>query len=190
MKRTFLAVVALCAAPLVATAQGGMGIKGGWSYGNVSNSGALPGSNGERTGFAVGVSANSGGGFGLGIEAMYAQRGVTSSLGPDSRRLDYIDVPVYLRLSLPSPIAPFLYAGPQVSYELKCETEIGVCPNTDRPEFTYAGVIGAGLRFGSPSGLSLEGRYIYGLQDLKLSTISTSESYKTRSFMLLLGIGF
>ena len=40
------------------------------------------------------------------------------------------------------------------------------------------------------SGLSIEGRYVYGLTDLKLSTVSTSTSYQTRSFLVLLGLGF
>jgi hypothetical protein len=54
----------------------------------------------------------------------------------------------------------------------------------------FAGVIGAGLRLSQMYGLSVEGRYIYGLTDLKLSTISSSESYQTRSFLLLAGIAF
>jgi hypothetical protein len=36
----------------------------------------------------------------------------------------------------------------------------------------------------------LEGRYIYGLTDLKLGTITSSTSYKTRSFLLLAGLTF
>ena len=39
-------------------------------------------------------------------------------------------------------------------------------------------------------GLSVEGRYVYGLTDLNLNTVSTSESYQTRSFLLLAGISF
>jgi hypothetical protein len=188
MKRTLSALIALCVVPTIAIAQGGIGIKGGLSYGNVTNSGALPGSVVQRSGFAVGVSLNTGGVIGIGLEGLYAQRGVTSDLATDSRRLDYIDVPLYVRLSIPLGIvSPFAYVGPQGSYELKCETEVGDCPDTDRPRFTYAGVIGAGLRF---AGFSVEGRYIYGLQDLKLSTVSSSESYKTRSFMVLFGVGF
>ncbi|MBI3504405.1 MAG: PorT family protein [Proteobacteria bacterium] len=192
MKRALLAIVSLCAAPAMAHAQdGGFGIKGGLSYGNVSNSGALPGNISQRSGFAVGVSAVTGGMLGFGIEGLYAQRGVTSSTIGASRSLDYIDVPVYLRLSMPTPgISPFGYVGPQASYELKCGTDSGNCPDTGRPKITYSGVVGAGLRFAALGNVSLEARYIYGLTDLKLSTVSTSNSYQTRSFMLLAGFGF
>ncbi|HEY5491876.1 MAG TPA: outer membrane beta-barrel protein [Gemmatimonadaceae bacterium] len=192
MTRKFIAIAALCAVPAFAGAQGGgIGVKGGLSFGNVSNSGALPGSVTQRSGFAVGVSAISGGVVGVGIEALYAQRGVTSSVGADSRHLDYLDIPLYLRLAFPmDAVTPFAYAGPQASFELKCGTSSGNCPDTGRPKAIYAGVIGAGVRLGALHGLSLEGRYIYGLTDLKLNTVSTTSSYKTRSFMLLAGIGF
>jgi Outer membrane protein beta-barrel domain len=191
MKQSHAAIAALflCAAGATAQAQAGIGIKGGLSYGNVSNSGALPGNVSQRSGFAVGVGATIGSPIGLAIEALYAQRGVVSAVAGDSRKLSYFDIPVYLRVSLPTPaVSPFVYAGPQASFELGCESGGGSCPS-GRPKTTYAGVIGGGLRFGSAHGISLDARYIYGLTDLKLSTISTSKSYQTRSFMLLIGIG-
>ncbi|HVZ78157.1 MAG TPA: porin family protein [Gemmatimonadaceae bacterium] len=177
--------------PACAMAQGGVTLKGGVSYGNVSNAGALPGNLDNRTGFVGGVALNSGDLLGLGIEGLYAQRGLDSSTPGDARRLDYIDVPVYLRLTAPTPgITPFAYAGPQASFELSCSANGVSCPETGRPKTTYAGVIGAGVRLGALGGLSLEGRYVYGLTDLKLSTVNSSSSYKTRSFLLLAGIGF
>lgn len=194
MKRSLVVIGFLLLAGTSAVAQaqgGGLGIKGGLSYGNVSNSGALPGSVTQRSGFALGLTAATGGVVGFGIEGLYAQRGVTSSVAGDSRQLDYVDVPVYLRLALPTgPVAPFAYAGPQGSYELNCTTVGGNCPDTGRPKITYSGVIGAGVQFGVLNGLSVEGRYVYGLTDLKLSTVSTSTSYQTRSFLLLVGLGF
>jgi hypothetical protein len=36
---------------------------------------------------------------------------------------------------------------------------------------------------------TFEGRYVYGLTDLKLNTVTSSSSYKTRSFLLLVGFG-
>ncbi|MGA9835713.1 MAG: porin family protein [Gemmatimonadaceae bacterium] len=192
MKRTLAVIGFLLTAGTAAVAQaqgGGLSIKGGLSYGNVSNSGALPGSVTQRSGFAIGLSAVSGGIIGFGIEGLYAQRGFTSSVPADSRKLDYVDVPIYLRVALPTgPISPFAYAGPQVSYELNCGTDSGNCPASGRPKWTYSGVIGAGLRLGGT--LSIEGRYVYGLTDLKFGTISTTNSYQTRSFLLLVGLGF
>jgi opacity protein-like surface antigen len=193
MKRpiTLLAVLLLSAAPAMARAQAGFGIKGGLSYGDVSNSGALPGNVSSRSGFTVGAGVTLGSPVGLGIEALYAQRGVSSSIAGDSRRLNYIDIPAYLRIALPTPgISPFAYAGPQMSFEMQCDSDGAACPNSGRPKTTYAGIIGGGLKFGALHNLSVDARYIYGLTDLKLSTVSTSQSYKTRSFMVLLGIGF
>ena len=176
----------------VAPAQGSVALKGGFSYGNVSNRGVLPGNLQERTGFAVGLSFGTGRNMlGFGVEALYAQRGVTNSGTTDERRLDYVDVPVFLRALFPTPgIAPYAYAGPQVSFELRCRAGGSACPNTDRPSTSYAGVIGGGVRLGAARAFTLEGRYIYGLTDLKLSTVTSSESYKTRSFLILAGWAF
>ena len=188
-----IAVGLLLGAPLAAQSPaggGGFGIRGGLSYGNVSNNGVLPGDARQRTGFALGAGFLTAEPLGIGIEALYVQRGVTSSTVGDSRTLDYIDVPAYLRLGIPtSALTPYAFAGPQASFELKCGANGTNCPS-GRPKTTYAGVIGAGLRFGGPGGISVEGRYIYCLTDLKLSTVTTSSSYKTRSFMLLMGLGF
>lgn len=188
MKRTLAitAAVLLCAAPSIAHAQ--LGLKGGFSYGNVSNRGLLPGALHERNGFAVGLSLVSARSLlGFGIEGLYAQRGVVSNTAGESHKLDYIDVPAYLRVSLPTPgIAPYAYAGPQVSFELHCTD---ACPS-GRPKTTTAAVLGGGVRLGAQSAFSLEGRYVYGLTDLKLNTVTSSESYKTRSFLILAGIDF
>ena len=192
MKRLLvpIALLALAGMPASTQAQGGIGIKGGLSYGTANNNGVDPGAT-QRSGFAIGIGASSSGLIGFGIEGLYAQRGFTSPIVGASRRLDYIDVPVYLRVSLPNPlVAPFAYVGPQGSYELNCNNGgSGNCPDTGRPKLTYAGVIGAGVRLGALGGLSVEGRYIYGLSDLNMSTVQSSSSYKTRSLLLLLGFG-
>jgi hypothetical protein len=194
MKRTVavITVLGLMLAPRVADAQGSFGIKGGFSYGNVSNSGVLPGALQHRSGFAAGIGLASSGLLGLGVEGLYAQRGVTSNTNGDSWKLDYVDVPVYVRAAIPAPgIAPFAYAGPQVSFEVHCSAGgSATCPGNGRPKTTYAGVIGAGVRLGAQSGFTVEGRYIYGLNDLKLSTVTSSQSYKTRSFLILAGLAF
>jgi hypothetical protein len=194
MKSRFawLIVVALGAAS-VASAQSGIAVKGGFSYGNVSNSGVLPGNLDSRTGFAGGLSFGAGRKMlGFGLEALYAQRGVVSSSSPpDERKLDYVDVPVFVRALFPSPgIAPYAYAGPQASFELRCRAGGSACPDSGRPSTTFAAVIGGGARLGGRRAFSIEGRYIYGLTDLKLSTVTSSESYKTRSFLILAGWAF
>ena len=178
-----------------ATAQGEFGVKGGASFGNISNKGLLPGSLKTRTGGAGGLYFGYRAAvIGFGAEAMYAQRGAKTdeAIGVASTRLDYIDIPAYLKVTIPAPgVHPFVYAGPQVSFEVRCKTASGGgdCAD-DRSKTDYAGVIGAGLRLGGDSfGFTLEGRYVYGLKDLKLNTVTSSDSYKNRTFMLLVGIG-
>jgi hypothetical protein len=198
MKRTWtITTCLLLAGPVALTAQSGFGIKGGASFGNVSNKGVLPGDLGSRTGFAAGLSlASKGGLVGVGVEGLYVQRGVTSSTNGDARKLDYVDVPVYVRVMVPTPgIRPYGYAGPQVSFEVYCEAGGTDCPANEpsgekRAKTTYAGVIGGGVLLGGRTPFSIEGRYVYGLTDLKLGTITSSDSYKTRSFMILAGFHF
>jgi hypothetical protein len=190
MKRTMSLLICLLVMAVTATTARAQGItlKGGLSYGNVSNTGVLPGTVQGRTGFAAGLSLVSTQRLiGVGVEALYAQRGVESSTGTSSRKLDYIDVPVFLRVSIPMPVTPFAYAGPQASFELRCRTETAVCPDTDRPMRSYAAIIGAGVSFGSKPMISIEGRYIYGLTDLNLSTITSADNYRTRSFLGMVG---
>lgn len=193
MKYSFrlLPIVLLALAPAMLAAQG-VGIKGGLSYGNVSNRGLLPGNLGRRSGFAVGVAFGSATSLlGIGFEGLYAQRGVSGAAAGDSRRLDYADVPVYLRLMIPTvAVAPYAYAGPQVSFEIRCSAAPGDCPPSDRPKTTTSAVLGGGVRIGPGGGFTIEGRYIYGLTNLKLDTITSSNSYKTRSFLVLAGFAF
>ena len=182
------------AAPSALLAQGEAGLKGGVSFGNISNKGLLPGNLSDRTGFAGGIYAQYHVGLlGVGLDALYAQRGASSdsSSATAQTRLDYVDFPLYLKVFVPAPLLqPFVYAGPQASFEIRCRTAgNGVCPaaaTSGRKRTDYAGVIGAGLRFG---GLGIEARYVYGLRDLRLNTATDPNSYKTRSFLILVNLG-
>jgi hypothetical protein len=191
MKRSiaYMAIVGLVLSPVMAHAQLGFAIKGGGSFGTVSNRGVLPGNLSARTGFAVGLALGSSSGVvGFGLEGLYAQRGVQGATASESRSFDYIDVPLYLRLMVPAPgLAPYAYAGPQVSFELHCSDSSGACSSAGRSKTSTAAVIGGGVRVGAR--FTFEGRYVYGLTDLKFNTVTSSSSYKTRSFLLLVGFG-
>jgi outer membrane protein with beta-barrel domain len=178
------------ALPVSLLAQGEAGIKGGVSFGDISNKGLLPGNLDNRTGFAAGLYVGYRTGIlGFDIEGLYAQRGAESDsvTANAPSKLDYIDVPVYAKILIPIElIQPYIYAGPQVSFEVRCRTANGQeCP-AGHEKHDYGMVFGAGIGFG---GLGLEGRYVYGLKDLNLSTITSAESYETRSFLILLRIG-
>jgi hypothetical protein len=186
---TVAVAVALGAAPVSSSAQ--VGVKAGASFGDVSNNGVLPGDVGRRSGFTIGVSAFTPGPLGIGLEAFFSQRGVSSQAGANSRELEYLDLPLLVRASIPLPgVAPYAFAGPQISYELACNAGDGDCPGGDRPLWPKAGVIGAGVAFGASTTISVEARYIYGLQDLNLETVTSQESYRERSFVVLAGIAF
>jgi hypothetical protein len=192
MKRTIgiLATAVTLAVAPPAFAQG-LGIKGGLSWNNVSNSGVLPGELQQHTGFAIGLGlGTTGTPFSVGIEGLYAQRGLNSSNPSEEVRFQYVDVPAYVRLAIPTEaLALYAIAGPQISFEVGCEVG-GVECSGDRETVGYAAVIGAGLRVGNQGALSFEGRYVYGLSDLSWSTVTDSDSYRTRSFMILAGLGF
>ena len=134
---------------------------------------------------------STGGLFGVGVEGLYAQRGFTSSVSGFSQQLSYIDVPVYFKVTIPTgtAVSPYALVGPEVNFEMNCDAGGGSCPS-GRDKVTYAGVIGAGVKFGVWTGVAVEGRYAYGLQDLNYSTVSNSSNYRPRSFMLLARVGF
>jgi hypothetical protein len=169
------------------------GIKGGLSWNDVSNRGLLPGELSERMGWTLGIAFGSTGTpVSIGIEGLYAQRGLGSDVGGD-QRLDYIDIPAYLRVAIPTEaVAPYVFAGPQASFEINCDFESVDCdaPDNERDNLTWAALIGAGIRLGDEARFSIEGRYMYGLSDLRFGTVTDENSYRERSFMILGVIGF
>jgi hypothetical protein len=187
------ALVLALAAAAPANAQVEFGVKGGLSFGNISNKGLLPGNLKTRTGFAAGVALGwRARVIGVGAEALFARRGLKSD-GTGDLKLDYVDIPVYAKIQAPTPgVSPFGYIGPQVSFEVTCKVDDVNCTGGDRSKTDYAGVVGAGVKFGNEGGVgfSVEARYIYGLKNLKLSTVSSSDSFKTRSFLILGGLIF
>ena len=165
-------------------------LESGWnSYGNVSNRGILPGNLETRTGFAIGLALGSASSLlGFGIEGLYAQRGVRGATDGDSRKLDYIDVPVYLRATLPMPgIAPYAYAGPQMSFEMHCSAGNVDCPVSDRPKRITAAVLGGGVRIGSKNGFHPRGQYIYGLT-ISAQYDTSSEQLQDALVLILAGL--
>ena len=188
--RLTVTLAALAILPLAAHAQR-LEVKAGYAYGSVPNSGGvLPGKLSAHSGVALGIGLVGSAPISWGIEGLYAERGFNSSVAGGSQRLHYVDVPAYLRLTIPSPgISPFAYAGPQASFELNCDAGGGACPS-GRAKTTWAGVIGGGARLGALGGISLEGRYLYGLTDTRFGTVTNRASYKTRSFMVLAGFSF
>ena len=97
---TLVAGLIVTAAPL--SAQMEFAIKGGGSFGDISNKQFLSVNLKTRTGFAAGFGVVSAGLAGVGVEALFAQRGLRNTTPLDEFKLNYVDVPVYLRLMLPT----------------------------------------------------------------------------------------
>jgi hypothetical protein len=190
MRRSLMGVslAALCVAAPAAFGQS-LGVIGGVGYGSTpsANSG-VPGDLRANSGGAIGLSVEGFEPVGFGINALISQRGYSNDIAGASQRLTYLDVPVYFRVSAPSyAVTPFALVGPQASYEMNCEG--GECP-AGRTRMLYSGVLGAGLKFERLRGVSVQGRYAFGFNDLNYSTATRTAMYKPQSFMLLAGFGF
>ena len=121
-----------------------------------------------RTGFAAGIGLDLGFGiFRLSPELLYVQKGVNGDGSPSSTavKLDYAEIPVLLKVSLPIPsVQPFVYAGPSIALRLSCKTDEVDCSSDTIKDRDYGAVLGAGIKLGGK--LSVEGRYNWGLSDL------------------------
>jgi hypothetical protein len=180
-----LALVPVVAAP--ASAQ--LGFKAGLTFATLSEDDASPDFK-NQTGFAAGVAI----GLPLGIpilrlqpELLYVEKG--AKVEPDTEvKIAYLEVPVLFRVNIPSPgITPFAVAGPMASLRLSCEIDAEDC-DQDVESVDYGVALGAGLRFGGPLGLTLEGRYTAGLKNI--NKVSEGIDNKTRTFMVLAGVSF
>ncbi len=190
MRRSLIAVTLTALFVAVPPAFGQvLGVVGGAAYGSTPGaSSVVPGNLRANSGFAVGLSVEGYDAFGLGMNAMVTQRGYTNNVADGSQRLTYLEVPVYLKLSAPGyNVTPFALAGPQASYEMSCDG--GECP-AGRTRMLYSGVLGAGLKFARLRGVSIQGRYAFGFNNLNYSTATRTAMYKPQSFMLLAGVGF
>ncbi len=183
-KRALVAPAALAlASRLPAQA---FGLKAGLSFATLSN--ARPDWK-TRTGFAAGIALGLGPGpVSLQPEALYVQKGVAPNGAPSNSapKLAYLDVPVLLKLQVPTPgISPFAVAGPVVSFRLSCTAGDADCNSTFKST-DWGVALGGGLRLGGPTGLTIEGRYTWGLTDIH--DVSAGVSSRTRTFLLLAGV--
>lgn len=196
--------VLLTAVLLPQTLSAGFGIKGGYALSKFSITSVdpipfelvnLPSPVGGIF-FSVGL-----GPLAIQPEVLYARMGAKVEEGEDSLewRMDYIQVPVLLKLSVipAGPVRPFICGGGYGSYLIKATgaATIGGTTTTediteDFERYDYGVVAGAGLTLKIPGiSFSLEGRYNYGLRNIG-KDMGEGNSIKNRSIMALVGIGF
>jgi hypothetical protein len=204
-----LALVALAAICLVAftprPAEAGVGIKGGvsWSSLALASTDPIPFSLGTLQYYTGGLFFDIGLGFvSIQPEILYVRMGGLYEVDEANSlefRHQYIQVPLLLRFNVipAGPIRPFVCAGGYGAYLLKSEGVMEVDGETtteviteDYQRYDYGVVGGAGILFKlGIVGISVEGRYNYGLANL-FKDPAVGDSMKNRSAMALIGIKF
>jgi hypothetical protein len=199
------ATLLLLSAPSLASAQvvpGGLtgGIKGGISFGDIPQLAEELDDLGEETamrmGFIVGgfVFMSFDDMFGLQVEGLYTQKGLTSELGPIEFQynLDYIEIPVLFRIQMARDRGVYALVGPSFGFNVKAEAASEV----DEEELTEdisEQVAGLEISFVAAVGYQInrflvEGRYMEGLTNLREDIEEVT--YKSRTFAILAGFRF
>lgn len=201
-KFLFVSLIVLVVAAVVPQpAAAGFGLKGGLAQSNLDFSppALVPLSN---------LNAPMGGvfwGFNLGLftiqpEALYVRMGARIEDGADwmEDRLDYIQIPVLLKLGLlPGPVKLVIYGGGYYSFLLSAKavynfegTGSSESIKDQVKSSDYGAVFGGGIDFHLVAiKLSAEVRYNLGLANIN-SVADDTTSVKNHSLMFLVGIGF
>jgi len=151
-----------------------------------------------RTGLIGGLSLVSGGALGLQTGLLFTSKGAKGSTSnADGVQLDYVEVPLALRLSLGqgSNINPHVYAGPYLGFKIDCKVEgfSGDCddiPGVSTKSVDIGGVVGGGLDFSFGPLVLITGlRYGFGISTVAdFEFGSVRESAKNGSFAIYTGL--
>lgn len=131
-------------------------------------------------------------------EVLYTMKGATYVALDDSYTdklyADYIEVPLLLKLRIPTPIIqPFVFAGPTVGFKLqeKFETDGEEVPLTQNllKNNDYGAIFGAGLNLGR--NFMVDVRYSLGMQKV-ISTVEgeVQPDFKNGVWSASIGIAF
>jgi hypothetical protein len=236
MTRRFriVSTVALCLLPAALQAQGGAGAPRGIRYGILLGAAVSTISDAEKAAageLTAAIDTKRRKGFDGGIylqiplagmvslqpEAHYAQKGVTLTASEPTvgainldLKIDYVEIPVLLRLDIgsQSAIHPVLLGGASVALRISCKTGLSAAGSSTT---TNCDANGDGTSMADPfkkqdigvvggAGLALSGAGRTFLLQLRynqgLATVATKDaqvngaSVKNSSFSLLLGVGF
>ena len=198
----------LCALFLAATlfgtgrlaAQATLSLRGGPSIATLSDHDGWD----ARTGLSVGALVTFGISQDLGIQigGSYVQKGAAfSNLGFDARlAIDYIEVPVLLRLGVPTSgaVSPHFFVGPTVSFVASCEAEILLFDKSDCTKgvariksIDFGGMAGVGLDLATSGALAvtLDALYNLGFSSLN-NAAGLAGDGKNRAWSIVAGVGF
>ena len=147
--------------------------------------------------------------FSIEPEVLFSQKGAeVEGTGNNSElegtfKLDYIEVPLLLKFKVPVSSAgfrPFLFAGPAVGFEVKCELDgeiLSVTGDTDCDETSlvntkstdFGGTVGGGFEFlAGMQAVRVDARYTHGFTDINDS--ADAREIKNRTFAVTVGLGW
>jgi hypothetical protein len=164
-------ILALCFL-VSSSAFAGWGVHGGFDFGNSSMTPS--GSTSERTGGIAGIHYDASllGVLTLEPGLQFARRGFnqTGSLETDSVHIDYLEIPIFLKVNIPGVLSPFVELGPNVGFKIStgCDSALGgacsVVTGLDTNSSNLLWEFGGGLDLGSAGlpTLSVALRYVLG----------------------------
>jgi len=152
----------------------------------------------RRTGFVGGlfVVVPASDRLGFQGEVLFSQKGASEDGGAGDLSLDYLEVPLLLRVGTASPLETSFhaFAGPSIGLRLRArvttETFDGETEDEDIADdvkgFDFGVVAGAGVNFGR---FTLDGRYTWGLNNLN-SLEDDEMKLRNRVFSIMAGVRF
>ena len=190
--------------PGVAAAQIELGIKGGVSFADLPKFAEEIESGGGTPDMRIGAAGGAhvlltlGGVVGLQAEALYTQKGIKAEgpAGLDEAielRVDYIDVPILLRIGVTGGRGLQFLVGPSFNFNTSAKLDISGAFEAEEDikdqveDFEFGMVVGVGYY---ARRLLLEARYQEGLTDIATFTdfLDDSITYKNRTFLFLIGV--
>ncbi len=198
---TCLAAIVTVGAVAEANAQTSIGVKGGYSASSLR--GKDVSNMNWRNGFAGGLFVNFAvfKAFTIQPEVLFRQRGGSTrneTLDINQRiNLSYMDVPVLFKLRLPidNTFYPHIYVGPQFSYNIKGEYEVGggdgitVYDDLSVRRVDAGGVMGFGLDIVSNK-FFLTTDFRYGLGGFNIDNSDEPFLIKNQDLAIMVGVGF
>ncbi len=136
--------------------------------------------------------------FTIRLEGYWTQKGadlVTSGTTTESFKLQYIEVPLILRVNIPLVvIKPSVYAGPAISFQTKCDAE-DTASGTSLPcedagitlkSTDVSGIIGAGVGIGP---VTLDVQYDFSFSNILEDDPTSTDEVKNQTWTVRAAFG-
>ncbi len=197
-----MGVLALVLAPVAASAQQsapqassnhggiGIGVKAGPLFSSLDEANVTNGFS-NRTGVIGGLflGGNRPGLIGVGVNLLYAKKGAKDPNSSDFVNLDYIEVPVYLRINAGSSstggVSVYGVVGPNFDFLLKANSKDGTDLKSLFNRADYGVQFGAGVEI---TRFIVEGRYTKGIGNIAKN--KNDPTLKTKTFAIMFGVRF